>query len=209
MIVKSLVAIVMLVIATHATAQQAPTPSTTGEPERKTPDASSPEERAPAAPSSSSSAASAEQTVDSGPLAPLAWLAGCWRGMVNQREFREHWLPLRSSVMVGAGQSVMRGRMLDYQFLRLEPRPDGVYFSQFSGDRRETSFRLASTTVDNKDTIFTFANTAEGFPARLIYRHASEGWLYQTIEGTMNGSERKVIYPMRRIDCESGEFILQ
>jgi hypothetical protein len=68
---------------------------------------------------------------------------------------------------------------------------------------------LASTTVDNKDTIFTFANTGEGFPARLVYRHASEGWLYQTIEGTLNGSERKVIYPMRRIDCESGDFILQ
>lgn len=145
----------------------------------------------------------------SGPLAPLAWLAGCWRGMVNQREFREHWLPLRSSVMVGAGQSVMRGQMLDYQYLRLEPRPDGVYFSQFSGDRRETSFRLATTTVDNKDTIFTFANTSEGFPARLIYRHASGGWLYQTIEGTLNGNERTVIYPMRRIDCESGDFIPQ
>lgn len=206
MIVKSLVAVVMLVIATHAPAQQAPSP---GETARKTPDAPSVEEGAPAAPSASSPAATSEQGVDSGPLAQLAWLAGCWRGMVNQREFREHWLPLRSSIMVGAGQSVMRGRMLDYQYLRLEPRPDGVYFSQFSGDRRETSFRLASTTVDNKDTIFTFANTGEGFPARLIYRHASEGWLYQTIEGTSNGNERKVIYPMRRIDCESGDFILQ
>ena len=206
MIVKSLVAVVMLVIATATAAQQAPTP---GEMERKTPDAASVEERAPAAPSASSPAATAEQSVDGGPLAPLAWLAGCWRGMVNQREFREHWLPLRSSVMVGAGQSVMRGQMLDYQYLRLEPRPDGVYFSQFSGDRRETSFRLATTTVDNKDTIFTFANTSEGFPARLIYRHASGGWLYQTIEGTLNGNERTVIYPMRRIDCESGDFIPQ
>jgi hypothetical protein len=26
-----------------------------------------------------------------------AWLEGCWRGAVNQREFREHWLPLRGA----------------------------------------------------------------------------------------------------------------
>ena len=28
-----------------------------------------------------------------------------------------------------------------------------------------------------------------------------------TIEGTLNGSEHKVIYPLRRIDCETGESI--
>jgi hypothetical protein len=207
MILKSFAVFAASVIAASALAQQAPVPSTTGETERKPPDAV--QERAPAASAGTESPPPTNTDVESGPLAPLAWLAGCWRGIVNQREFREHWLPLRSSVMVGAGQSVMRGRMLDYQYLRLEPKPDGVYFSQFSGDRREISFRLASTTTDNKDTLFTFANTGDGFPARLIYRHASEGWLYQTIEGTVNGSERKVIYPMRRIDCESGDFILQ
>ena len=29
----------------------------------------------------------------------------------------------------------------------------------------------------------------------------------QTVEGTVGGAERKATYPMRRIDCESGEFI--
>ena len=34
-------------------------------------------------------------------------------------------------------------------------------------------------------------------------------WLYATIEGKLKGEERKVVYPMRRVDCESGEFIRQ
>ena len=140
-------------------------------------------------------------------LASLAWLEGCWQGTVNQREFREQWLPLRGGLMIGAGQSVLRGRTQDYEFLRLEPKPDGVYFTQFSGDRKESSFRLASTATDDKDTIFTFANAAGAFPARLIYRRGTGGWLYETIEGTLDGGERKVIYPLRRVDCESGELI--
>ena len=146
----------------------------------------------------------------SGPLAPLAWLEGCWQGNVNQREFREQWLPLRGGLLIGAGQTVLQGKMQDYQYMRIEPKSDGVYFAQFSGDRKETAFRLAGTQTADKDTIFTFANTAaDAFPARLIYRRGSEGWLYETIEGTLNGGERKVIYPLRRVDCETGEFILR
>jgi hypothetical protein len=57
--------------------------------------------------------------------------------------------------------------------------------------------------------IFTFANTTDSFPSRLIYRRGTEGWLYETIEGTLDGKERRVIYPLRRIDCESGELILR
>ena len=155
-------------------------------------------------------ATSAAAREPSGPLAPLAWLEGCWQGNVNQREFREQWLPLRGSLLIGAGQSVLHGKMQDYQYMRVEPKSDGVYFAQFSGDRKETSFRLAGTQTADKDTIFTFVNTAaDAFPARLIYRRGSEGWLYETIEGTLNGSERKVIYPLRRVDCETGEFILR
>jgi hypothetical protein len=141
------------------------------------------------------------------PMAAFAWLAGCWKGTVNQREFREMWLPLQGGMMIGAGQQVQGAKMQDYEFLRLEPRVDGVRFTQFSGERTEVSFRLASTATDGNDTVFTFANASEGFPARLIYRRGQEGWLYETIEGNLNGADRKVIYPLRRISCETGELI--
>jgi hypothetical protein len=144
-----------------------------------------------------------------GPVAPLAWLEGCWQGIVNQREFREQWLPLRGGMLVGAGQQTLRGKMQDYEYLRIEARADGVYFTQFSGDGKETSFKLEGTSTDQKDTIFTFANTADAFPARLVYRRGTDGWLYETIEGKLGGSDKRVIYPLRRIGCESGELILK
>src|SRR6476646_12010473 len=92
-------------------------------------------------PAAQGHADAAPEPADAGPLAPLAWLEGCWKGTVNQREFREQWLPLRGGMLIGAGQSVLRGKMQDYEYLRIEPKGDGIFFTQFSGDLKETSFK--------------------------------------------------------------------
>ena len=150
-----------------------------------------------------------ESLADNGPLAPFAWLSGCWRGSVNQREFREHWLPLRGNLLVGAGHTVNAGRTQDFEFLRLEPRADGVYYVASPSGQKETAFKLANKQTDGPDTIFTFANAAHDFPQTIVYRRATGGWLYVHVEGKLGSEERKIIYPLRRIDCESGEFIAQ
>lgn len=144
-----------------------------------------------------------------GPLADFAWLAGCWRGSANQREFREHWMPLRGDLMLGTGHTVNGGRTQDYEYMRLEPRADGVHYLAAPMGQKEAAFRLSERSVDGPDTIFTFANAEHEFPQRIVYRRGGEGWLYIHVEGKLRGEERRVIYPLRRIDCESGELIRQ
>lgn len=139
----------------------------------------------------------------------LAWLDGCWGGTVNQRDFREQWSPLRGGMLIGFGSTVFQGKMQSYEYLRIEARPDGVYYVALPSGQKEAAFKLVSITSDDKDTIFTFANPDHDFPQRILYRRATEGWLYATIEGKMKGEDRQVIYPMRRIGCESGAFILK
>ena len=140
-------------------------------------------------------------------VAALGWLDGCWAGTVNQRDFREHWSPLRGGLLLGFGSTVYQGKTQSYEYLRIEPRADGVYYVALPSGQQETGFKLVSIATEDKDSIFTFANPANDFPQRIIYRRGSEGWLYATIEGKVKGEDRKVIYPMRRVGCESGEFI--
>lgn len=142
-----------------------------------------------------------------GTLAALGWLSGCWRGSVNQREFREHWLPLRGNLLIGAGHTVMGGRTQDFEYLRLEERLDGVYYVAAPVRQKETAFRFVDRKSDGPDSIFTFSNPAQDFPQTIIYRRASEGWLYVHVEGKLGGEERRVIYPFRRVDCETDELI--
>jgi len=140
-------------------------------------------------------------------LSSLDWLEGCWRGEVADYQFREHWLPLRGGLMVGAGHVVFQGKTQDYGYLRLETRPDGVYYVSISSAKKEASFKLTGTAVDDKDTVFTFTSPVDEFPQRILYRRGVDGWLYASVEGKVKGEEKKVIYPMRRVDCQSGELL--
>src|SRR5689334_22067883 len=164
-------------------------------------------------PSPPPGAATPEQASDSaatGPLAPLAWVHGCWGGKVNQRDFREEWLPLTGDTMVGVSQTTLRGKTVDFEYLRLESRPEGVFYIATQADRSEAAFRLdARTTAEGGDEVFTFVNAAPGvdYPQRILYRRASEGWLYATVEGKIKGVDKQVIFPMRRVDCQTGAIV--
>jgi hypothetical protein len=144
-------------------------------------------------------------------FAALAWLKGCWRGSVNQREFTEHWLPPRANLMLGASHTVFQGRTQSYEFLRIEVRPDGVHYVAAPPGQKEAAYRLVERTVDNaagrNDEVFTFENTERAFPQRIIYRRGSEGWLYATVEGDVAGAPKQVVYPMRRYGCDTGELL--
>ena len=142
-----------------------------------------------------------------GPLAPLAWLSGCWAGNVNQRDFREYWHPLRGGMMVGVSHNAVRDRTISYEHLRLESKPDGVFYVATTAGEKEVPFKLTDTKKEGPDEIFTFSNGANAFPQFLSYRRATGGWLYVEVAGKQNGKDNKVIYPFRRVDCETGEFI--
>lgn len=144
-------------------------------------------------------------------FAALAWLEGCWRGSVNQREFTEHWLPPRANLMLGASHTVFQGRTQSYEYLRIEARPDGVYYVAIPSGAKEAAYRLVDRTVDaaagRNDEVFTFENPERSFPQRILYRRGSEGWLYATVEGDLNGAPKQVVYPMRRYGCDTGQLM--
>lgn len=164
--------------------------------------------QAPAAPSST--AAEPMDKSATGPLLPLAWMHGCWEGKVNQRDFREEWLPLTGDMMIGASQTAMKGKTIDFEYLRLEQRPEGIFYIAVPSGRNETAFRLASqATATGGDEVFTFVNATPGaeYPQRIVYRRGSEGWLYATVEGKVKGQDKQLVFPMRRVDCQTSAIV--
>ena len=157
---------------------------------------------APAAPAANPPAAAAAASLES-----LAWLAGCWQGAVNMRDFREQWMPLRGGMIVGVGHTQIGERTQNFEYLRIEQRPEGVHYVVAPDGKGETAFRLVGQARDGDDEIFTFNNPRTDFPQTIIYRRASKGRLFAHVEGKLNGADQRVIYPLRRVDCESGENI--
>jgi hypothetical protein len=139
-------------------------------------------------------------------LSQLAWLRGCWQGKVNQREFREMWLAPLGGVMLGASHTVLQGKTSDFEFMRIEQRPDGsIVYGLAVPEQKQTEFKLATPAGEE----FAFGNPAVEFPSKIVYRPGTEGWLYARVEGKVRGESKQVIYPMRHVDCMTGENVLK
>ena len=104
-----------------------------------------------------------------------------------------------------------KGATQDFEYLRLELRDGAVHYVAAPSGKAEIAFKFdaetTDTTNDRNDTIFTFVNPAQEFPRSVSYRRGKEGWLYASVEGKVAGADRKATYPMRRIDCETGEVV--
>jgi hypothetical protein len=149
-------------------------------------------------------------------LDQFAWLRGCWAGKVERREFVESWLPARGGMMVGIGQTTVQERKQpgvektsDFQYLRLEERPDGVYYVAIPSGTKETTFKFTSVGEQMGRKAYTFSNLAAEFPQKIVYLQGGEGWLYAQVSGNVGDNPKEVTYPMRHVDCLTGAVLSQ
>jgi hypothetical protein len=146
-------------------------------------------------------ALSAAPAARADPLAPLAWLAGCWAAVGGEAGSGELWSPPAGGSMMGMGRTVREGRLVDFEFMQIRALPDGrlVFLAQ-PGGRAPTQFVAVRSQAD--ETVFE--NPSHDFPQRVIYRRADQGRLQTRIEGLRNGTLRGVDMPLRRVACADG-----
>ena len=189
------------------------------------PSASAETAATPAAPAASKTAAAA--TAPS--LEALAWLRGCWKGSVARREFREQWMPAGGGMMVGISHTIVAPKLhgtmeqrseeidkgrdpatektQDFEYLRLETRPDGVYYVDVPSGKKEHAFKLTEISDDRGAKLYTFTNPVDEFPQRIVYRRGQEGWLYAQVMAKPGTEAKDVVYPMRHVDCLTDAFL--
>lgn len=165
--------------------------------------AAAPKNAAPASPPTAASA-----------LDQFAWLRGCWSGKVERREFVESWLPAHGGMMVGIGQTIVERKAgvektSDFQYLRLEERADGLYYVAIPSGTKESTFKFTSVGEEMGRKAYTFTNSVDQFPQKIVYLQGSEGWLYARVSGKVGDNPKEVTYPMRHVDCASGAVLSQ
>jgi hypothetical protein len=128
-------------------------------------------------------------------VAELAWMAGSWQGSDEGVEAEELWLPPKGGAMVGLHRDVAQGRMVSFEFLRIEKDAEGlVYFAMPKG-RPATPFRL----IESTKTRAVFSNPTHDFPARILYWLAEDGRLHARIEGSRGGKPAREEWSWSRV----------
>ena len=136
--------------------------------------------------------------VSAATLADLAWLSGCWRAESDGRVNAEQWTKRNGNMMLGVSQTVVKGTTREFEFMRIMQDANGdIFFVASPSGQNEARFKL----VLSGKTEARFENPNHDFPQRIIYRREGDT-LVGRIEGTSNGEERSVDFPLKRVSCE-------
>ena len=112
-------------------------------------------------------------------LSDLAWLAGSRRTTGTTGFAEERWTEPASNMMLGLSRTLRGDRVVEFEFLRIEARSDGIYYVAQPGGKPPTLFKLTSW----NGTEAIFSNPEHDFPKRVIYRKLDGGAVLARIDG--------------------------
>jgi hypothetical protein len=122
-------------------------------------------------------------------ISDLSWMSGDWQTPAGGRvQIDEHWTQPAGRSMLGMSRTVGGDKSIEFEYLRIEQREDGIYYVAHPKARCPgTDFKL--TRLSSSEAVFE--NPQHDFPKRIIYRKTSEDALTASIdagEGTKSMS---------------------
>jgi hypothetical protein len=114
-------------------------------------------------------------------LTDISWIAGDWQTAPGGRaQIEEHWTQVAGASMLGMSRTVAGDKTVEFEYLRIEQRPDGIYYVAHPKARCPgTDFKLTRASA----TEAVFENPQHDFPKRIIYRKSADDALTASIDG--------------------------
>lgn len=114
----------------------------------------------------------------SGDLEGLRFLSGKWTGESGKAVIEEHWTEAAGGMMLGLSRTIVSGKAVAFEYLRIEARADGVFYVAQPNGRPPTEFKLIR--VEAGEAVFE--NPQHDHPKIIRYR-MGEGTLVAEVEG--------------------------
>jgi hypothetical protein len=122
-------------------------------------------------------------TSRAGDVEGLAWLEGRWAGEKDGVRSEERWTGLLGGALLGMHADVKAGRLVSWEFLRIDRGTGGAFYYASPRSAPPTPFKLVE--VGEKRAVFE--NKEHDFPQRILYWLDGAGALHARIEGPQAG----------------------
>jgi len=127
-------------------------------------------------------------------LADLSWMTGAWQTEGGKRRIEEHWTQAAGATMLGMGRTVAGEKTVEFEYLRIEQRADGIYYvAHPNAQCPGTDFKLTRATANE----VVFENPQHDFPKRIIYRKGADDTLTASVDG--GEGTKSITYAYRRM----------
>ncbi len=119
-----------------------------------------------------------------GNLEGVRFIEGNWKGETGGASIEEHWTEAAGGTMLGVSRTIVSGKTVAFEFLRIETRPDGVFYVAQPNGRPGTDFQLTKVSAGEA----VFENPQHDHPKIIRYR-LSDGALVAEVEGAEGKQE--------------------
>ena len=128
-------------------------------------------------------------------LSDIAWISGAWQTEPGERrQIEEHWTSVGGGSMLGMSRTVVGEKTVEFEYLRIEQRADGIYYVAHPKARcPATDFKLTRASA----TEAVFENPQHDFPKRIVYRKSGDDALTASIDG--GDGTKAMAYVYRRV----------
>ena len=129
------------------------------------------------------------------PLAALLLLSAAAAAPASIDQVK--WLAPKGGTMIGVGRTVRGGKLVEYEFVLLRER-DGKLAYQAHPSGQPSAVFLSK---EVGPTAVVFENLEHDFPQRVGYGLDASGNLIGWIEGTRDGTSKRIEFPYRKAAC--------
>ncbi len=131
-------------------------------------------------------------------LSAVAFMVGCWR-QPSDNGLRERYAPPASNMMTGLSQFWRGGRIVDWEFHRVDAGHEGPVLTPHPRGVASVSFAPAVM----EEGRIVWENLDHDFPQRIIYHRVAPDSLVARIEGGTGEAARFLEWRMVRTDCSA------
>ena len=140
--------------------------------------------------------AQSAQRIDS-----IGWLTGCLEMRTGNRIVEEHRMTERAGTMLGMGRTVSARGLGDYELTLIKQDGDRLLFEAHPKDQPPATFTARVATADS----VVFEAPEHDFPQRVGYRRVGADSVHAWVEGTTQGTTRRVEFPYARVPCPAAQ----
>jgi hypothetical protein len=131
-------------------------------------------------------------------VSDLGFMAGCWRGVTGSgTTIEEFYTGPASNVIIGTTRYVREGRVVDFEFTRIDQTDSGAVITPHPKGVRSVSF--APRLVESNRAVWE--NPTHDFPQRILYTRVGADTLVARIEGRTPSGDRALEWRMTKADC--------
>lgn len=131
-------------------------------------------------------------------VSDLGFMAGCWRGVTRSgTTIEEFYTAPSSNLIIGTTRYVRDGRVVDFEFTRIDQTDSGAVITPHPKGVRSVSF--APKVVEGNRIVWE--NPTHDFPQRILYNRVAGDTLVARIEGRTPSGDRALEWRMTRSAC--------